>query len=178
MKTGTTRYSGLFGLLLLVASATAQAESAQPSAYVMVVYSDVAHGEKVLSGAPEEVIAKLSRKKTRRLGILAVQVNLCVAYTKTKQLEQAHKACDAAITASQKEARRLERSEIFGRRTTLVAETGRAIALTNRGVLHAISGESEQARTLFELAMSLESENQSASTNLDLLERKVAGRDS
>lgn len=178
MKTETTRCSGLFGLLLLVASATAQAESAQANTYVMVVYSDAAHGEKVLSGAPEEVIAKLSRKKTGRSGNLADQVNLCVAYTKTKQLDQAQEACDAAIIASKKEARRLERSGLYGRRTTLVAETGRAIALTNRGVLHAITGESEQARTMFELAMSLESEDQSASSNLDLLEKKVAGRDS
>ena len=55
-----------------------------------------------------------------------------------------------------------------------VVDTSRAIALTNRGVLHAIAGEDAQARAKFEMAMQLKSTEQSAKANLAVLERKLA----
>ena len=179
MKTDKTLLVMLFGVsLMLFGAATAQAGEDQPQAYVMTVYSDVAHGSEIIDGAPRDVIAKLSRKADPRATKLAGQVNLCVAYTKTKQLEKAMELCDSAVAAALKDARRLERSKMFGRQTTQVADTGRAIALTNLGVLHAISGERDKARLMFEMAMMLESKEKSAQINLRLLERKTATKDS
>ena len=67
---------------------------------------------------------------------------------------------------------------MFGRRTTQVADTGRAIALTNRGVLHAVSGETDKARLMFEMALMLNSKEESARTNLRFLDRDTAVKDS
>ena len=86
------------------------------------------------------------------------------------QVEQAHTAL--------KDARRLERSRMFGRQTTQVADTGRAIALTNRGVLHAVTGEKDKARLMFEMALMLKSKEESARTNLRFLDRDTAVKDS
>ena len=67
---------------------------------------------------------------------------------------------------------------MFGRRTTQVADSGRAIALTNRGVLHAVSGETDKARLMFEMALMLNSKEESARTNLLFLQRDTATKDS
>jgi len=179
MKTDRTRPGVLLGIsLLLFGAVTAQAGEDQPNAYVMTVYSDVAHGNEIIDGAPQEVIAKLSSKADDRSNELADQVNLCVAYTKTKQLEKAMEICDSAVAAALKDARRLERSRMFGRQTTQVADTGRAIALTNRGVLHAVTGEKDKARLMFEMALMLKSKEESARTNLRFLDRDTAVKDS
>ena len=175
MKTDKTLPGILLGIsLLLFGAVTAHAGEEQPDAYVMTVYSDAAHGSKIIDGAPKDVIAKLSSKDGARSNALAGQVNLCVAYTKTMQLEKAAEICDSAIAAALKDARRLERSGIFGRQTTQVADTGRAIALTNRGVLHAVTGEKAKARLMFEMALMLKSKEESARTNLLFLDRETA----
>jgi hypothetical protein len=179
MKTDKTIPGILFGIsLILCATVTAQAGEDQPDAYIMTVYSDVAHGTDIIDGAPQEVISKLSRKFDARSNELAGQVNLCVAYTKMKQLEKAMEVCDSAIAAALKDARQMERSNIFGRQTTIVADTGRAIALTNRGVLHAVTGEKAKARLMFEMALMLKSKEESARANLRFLEREAATKDS
>ena len=179
MKTDKTLSGRLLAIsLVLLGAVTAQAGEDQPNAYVMTVYSDAAHGTDILNGAPQEVIAKLSRKADAHSNHLAGQVNLCVAYTKTNQLEKATEICDSAVAAALKDARRLERSKMFGRQTTQVADTGRAIALTNRGVLHAVTGEKAKARLMFEMALMLKSREESARTNLLFLEREAAAKDS
>ena len=175
MKTDNTLAGILLGIsLLLFGAVAAHAGQDQPNAYVMTVYSDAAHGTEIIDGAPQEVIAKLSSKVDARSNELAGQVNLCVAYTKTKQLEKATEICDSAVAAALKDARRLERSNMFGRQTTQVADTGRAIALTNRGVLHAVTGEKARARLMFEMALMLKSTEESARTNLLFLDREAA----
>jgi len=157
----------------LLVAAAAQADEALPPGYVMTVYSDMAHGAKILKGSEGEAIAKLSGPKKLRAAYLADQINLCVAYTKDNQLDKAVVACDSAIQASDKEARRIKRSDLYGRASVRIADTGRAIALTNRGVLHAIAGEREQARMLFKTATELRSKETSAQHNLALLSHKT-----
>jgi hypothetical protein len=161
--------AGLFG------SATAQAGEKSPESYVMTVYSDTRHGSAVLEGSPDDVISKLMRDHKGNPKYLADLITLCVAYTQTKQIDRAVEACDYAITAAEKEARRLERSGPFSSYYTRKADTGRAIALTNRGVLHAVSGQSDQARVMFEQALGLRSREESAAINLSLLDERLAG---
>lgn len=172
---GRTGFGMLLGLLCVL---SAQAEETTRDAFVMTVYSDSAHGTAILDGQSAEVVSKLADQSGDGSRDLAEQVNLCVAFTKTKQLEKATAACDDAVAMSVREARRLDRTGRFGRRTTRVADTGRAIALTNRGVLYAIAGDEDKARVMFEMAMLLKSKEKSASTNLAQLERRLASRDS
>lgn len=168
-----------FGVLLsLLSVIAAHAEEGRMDGYVMTVYSNVAHGSAILDGKSEKVVERLVRRSERSSGNLASHINLCVAYAKIKQLDKATAACDSAIAVSLSEADRLERLDMFGRRTTMVAETGRAIALTNRGVLHAITGESDEARAMFELAMQLESAEESARLNLSRLDESKSAADS
>lgn len=176
MKTDKTLPGKLLGIsLLLLGAVTVQAGEDQPNAYVMTVYSDTAHGTEIIDGTPQAVIAKLSRRADAGSNHLADQVNLCVAYTKTKQLEKATEICDSAVAAALEDARRLERSRIFSKRKmTQVADTGRAIALTNRGVLHAVTGEKAKARLMFEMALMLKSKEESARTNLLFLDKETA----
>jgi tetratricopeptide (TPR) repeat protein len=177
MKTDKLLHKTKFGILLsLLSVSAAQAEEGQLDGYVMTVYSNVAHGSAILDGKSDKVVEKLVRRSERSDRSLASHINLCVAYAKMKQLDKATRACDSAIAVSVNEADRLERLDTFGRRTTMVADTGRAIALTNRGVLHAITGESDEARAMFEMAMQLESTEESAQLNLTRLdERKRTG---
>ena len=170
MKTeiiGTTRKLAV--LLGLFAAASAQAGDAAAQGYIMTVFSDLAHGEEILMGASGEAIAKLSRDKRSASKQLEDQINLCVAYAKTNQFDEAIAACDSAIDTSAKMARRIKRSGLYGRESVRMAATGRAIALTNRGVLHAIAGERERARELFETAVELRSNDSAAELNLTYL---------
>lgn len=179
MKSDTCKSKTFLGAMLgMLCVLSAHAGESAPDAFVMTVYSDLAHGSAILDGEFDAVVDKLAGRSGSGSRDLVNQVNLCVAYTKTKQLEKATAACDSAIAISVREARRLARTEPFGRRTTLIADTDRAIALTNRGVLYAIAGKPEKARVMFEMAMLLESKEESASTNLARLDRRLASKDS
>lgn len=179
MKPDTCKGKTILGAMLgLLCVLSAQAGETPHDAFVMTVYSDSAHGTAILDGQSAEVVSKLADQSGDGSRDLAEQVNLCVAFTKTKQLEKATAACDDAVAMSVREARRLDRTGRFGRRTTRVADTGRAIALTNRGVLYAIAGDEDKARVMFEMALLLKSQEKSASTNLAHLERRSASRDS
>ena len=175
MRNHAARHGGaLIVLLGLLGAVSAQADEAPAQGYIMTVYSNMAHGKKILYGSEKRAITKLARKDDLRAGYLEGDINLCVAYTKAKLVEKATAACDSAIELSIKDAKRIKRSTPFGRSSVQVADTGRAIALTNRGVLHAIVGEEAQARAKFEMAMELKSTEQSAKTNLAVLESRLA----
>jgi hypothetical protein len=89
--TGTTRKLAV--LLGLFAAVSAQASEPAPQGYIMTVFSDLAYGEEILMGASGEAIAKLSRDKRSPSKQLEDQINLCVAYAKTNQLDEAIAAC-------------------------------------------------------------------------------------
>lgn len=176
MKTAIASYGLLVAIFAgLFGSAAAQAGEKSADGYVMTVYSDTRYGSAVLEGSPDAVIGKLMRDHDGNPKYLADLIALCVAYTQTKQIDRAVEACDYAIAAAEKEARRLERSSPYGSYLTRTADTGRAIALTNRGVLHAVSGQSDQARAMFEQALGLKSREGSAAINLSLLDERMAG---
>lgn len=120
--------------------------------YVMIVYSDRAQGEFVLEGNHEKAISALLRRHDGSPARFADQVNLCVAFAKTRQLEKATRFCDLALASSSSQARRRVTNYALGQHVRQVAATDRAIALTNRGVLHAIAGETDAAQDLFEEA--------------------------
>lgn len=167
----------LVPILGLLGSAGSLADEQLPSGYVMNFYMDSAQAASVKRGAYERVIEKLEKEDSRAAIRVADQLNLCIAYTKTKQLDKATEACDTALAKAGKRIRRgsLSRS---AQEATQAANTERAIALINRGVLYAVAGDSDQAKAMFETAASLDTRNEAADINLQILQKDIAESDS
>ena len=169
----TLSVAALFGVL---GPASAVADDEAPKGYIMNFYADSAHGAAVEDGAYEVVIDKLEARSTDSARRVAAAVNLCVAYTKTKQIDKATETCDHALEIAGKAVRRISFNDSF-RAAQARALDERAIALINRGVLYAVAGKDEQAKEMFEMANSLSDRNESAALNLLVLQREVAEKD-
>ena len=165
-------------ILGLIGAVSASAAERSQEEYVMLVYSDLSHGKTILRGAPEQVIRRLAQRLDGRNGRVADQINLCVAYAKTKQIDLATAHCDAAVAESSRAAERRGTSATFQRHSARAATTDRAIALSNRGVLFALAGEPDKATELFELAMAVEATEEYAQINLARLKSSLVESDS
>ena len=157
----------------LFVSAPLAAQETDP-AFTMTVIIDAAHGSKVASGKYERAIEKITARKSTR-DPYSQQTNLCVAYTKTGELDKATEACEAAlaITLDSKKPR----GSYFGSaQSERVERTYRALALSNLGVLHAAKGSPEIARNTFRKALELESGLSAPKTNLARLAKGEAPR--
>ncbi|MEM8814252.1 MAG: tetratricopeptide repeat protein [Pseudomonadota bacterium] len=135
-------------------------------AYEMTVIRDAAHGRKVVFGKYDEAIAKIKTLKGHRSKGFFVSNNLCVAYAKTADIDSAARACDEALAVATKERRfDSDHLEWVKRRRT-------AMALSNRGVLRALSGDRENARQDFQDAIDLNAGLSSPERNLAYLDNK------
>ena len=141
------------GFLLCSASAL-QAEE-QRLYYTLTAIEDVSYGEEVVAGDYDTAIESiLSSAKLRRNGFEA-QTNLCVAYTRSGDFEKADASCNAALAALGKRSRPATAALLDPSRSRRVRERYLALALSNRGVLRAITGKPELARNDFEQAAEL-----------------------
>jgi Flp pilus assembly protein TadD len=147
----------------LFVSAPLVAQENDP-AYTMTVIIDAAHGSKVAAGEYERAIEKITARKSTR-DPYSRQTNLCVAYTKTGELDKATEACEAAlaITLGSKKPRN---SHLGSAQSERLERTYRAVALSNLGVLHAAKGSPEIARNTFRKALELETGLSAPKTNL------------
>ncbi|NNC78355.1 MAG: hypothetical protein HKN77_10360 [Woeseiaceae bacterium] len=168
----TARTAGLMlPLIALAVTSFAHAEDFG-SPYTMTVFSDDSYGRLVTGGDYATAIDKISSRGERRRMTFEAQTNLCVAYTKSGELEKADAACNTAVAKIQPMAERM-----LKRRSTpeYVAQGYReylALALANRGVLHAVRGDASDARADFLRASELDTELPvSPETNLARLER-------
>jgi Flp pilus assembly protein TadD len=150
--------------MIAVMTPIAQAEE-NASAYVMTVVHDRAAGEQVLSGAYGQAIEHLTASNAKRSSKFAASNNLCVAYTKSNRLPEAKQACSAALRSS---------------KTTYTswysANSKRdfyAVALSNRGVIRAVSGDIEKARQDFKTAMKFSTSVTAPAENLAVLNGKT-----
>lgn len=153
-----------------VFSAPTAAEETQVAPYTMAVIADEAHGKRVTSGNYEQAISKITHGGVRTRDRFADQVNLCVAYAKSKDLDSANAACDAALAGLKRQERRATRNK----KGLLYRDyqSNLALALSNRGVLHAVSGQPERAKADFAAAIELQTRISSiAKGNLERLER-------
>jgi len=159
-----TQAAALFSVL---ACGCAFADDAEP-VYTMTVIVDAAHGSKVAAGKYERAIEMITATK-RTSDPYSEQTNLCVAYTKTGDLENAARACESAVD--------LVRDEPAGRRGVLAAPRARtqrvylALALSNLGVLHVARGTPDVARENFREALALEAGLSAPKINLERLTR-------
>ena len=95
-----------------------------------------------------------------------------------KQIDLATTHCDTAVAVSSRVTERLRSSVASRHKGMRAAMTDRAIALSNRGVLHALHGESDKATELFEMAMSFEATEEYAENNLARLKSSLVESDS
>lgn len=161
--------SALFAAACL---STAGAETSDPK-YTMAAISDAAYGEKILAGKYDEAIGKI--KKSNRLSIhdYYSATNLCVAYVVTRDIANASEACDSAVAEMQEMLDRRRRGAVYASSRKAYRKY-LAIALSNRGVLRAINGDSELARADFLKAMQLEAKVPAPATNMERLEQEGA----
>lgn len=144
---------------LIAVSDVATAEG-QQEAYRMGVLVDAAEGRSVQNGQYERAIERLASETRHSHGDeFARQTNLCVAYTKTGALEKANIACNNAVESIANADAESERML--------------ALALLNRGVLHALQDRKTLARKDFQLAYGLRGHVRLAKNNLARLEKDV-----
>jgi hypothetical protein len=119
--------------LLVAAAAHADPESGK---LVLSGYTDAADGEQLLAGNYAAVIQKLTTQSFRDdENKVAASTNLCVAYVASGRLNEAHNACDQAITMARLDG---YGATLLERRAYADAV---ATAYANRAVLSKLSGE-------------------------------------
>lgn len=161
----------LCALSLAAACAPAWSGDEEPN-YEMAVFLDAAQGPKILTGNYAQAIEKI-RSKDHAGDTLRVKTNLCVAFTKSGDIEAAEQACDEAV-AEAKSFRKVRRSTYYVQTAADVRARYLAIALSNRGVLKAVKGDFEAAREDFDAAMAQRAWGIStARANLEKLEQMI-----
>lgn len=177
MKRRFTQTSGLV-LLAFGASGSVIAESNGQSSgqsndprYTMTVIRDVAQGSSVVKGDYEKAVARITGRRVA-LNPFAGFTNLCVAYAKIGKIDEADDACDTAL-AIVRDPNWEHRSGVmtgYGERTR---RKYLALALSNRGVLHAIRGDESAAEQSFDEAIELDQRNTAPRVNLARLEAGI-----
>ena len=151
-------------LTLFAAVSAAPTALAEP--FEMSVILDRAHGDLVREGDYESAILQISHGDHRMP--FAASNNLCVAQTKLDDFEQAALSCDIAVQLAEFAAEN-------GRRDDVDYTTERAVAMSNRGVLRAYTGDLAGAEQDFRKAVELEPNTETPVQNLShLLDGKAA----
>ena len=163
--------------LVVIAQTPAFAAETEVKPYQMGVLLNKAYGRTIDAGKYEKAVAKMAHRLDDSSTGFGMKNNLCVAFVKTHNLDEAATACDAAVA----EASKLEKSALSGkkRHQSEAAESHRAdlaIALLNRGVLLAVQGNTDKAQKDFESAASLGSRHTKlAAENLQRLQHSIPG---
>lgn len=149
-----------FALSALAFSVSAGADE-QKIPYTMTAITDASFGSHVTAGDYETAIQRISAPTFNRQASFESKTNLCVAYTKSARIEEATAVCEAAVSR----LRRMSSVEM--------SRTDLAIALSNRGVLRAVKGETDLARKDFQEAIDLRSGLAAPETNLARLDSEI-----
>lgn len=151
--------------VLLPIPDSALADDAAVPPFSMTVLVDQAHGRKIVNGSFARAISKLAnnaKTPTKHESL----TNLCVAYAKAKQIDEAFQSCDAAIDLLQEKLQRYDGRRASEEDYRLSLASDLSIALSNRGVLYAVKGDLGRARENFKAAISLPTDRSRADDNL------------
>lgn len=146
------------------------AEEEKAAPFSMTVISDESHGSKILNGSFETAIDKISKKSERYRQSFSAQTNLCVAYAKAKRLEDAMQACDTAVATLKKREPRVSRASYSDPTLRMEYLANLSIALSNQGVLLAVRGDYDEARSKFLQASNIDVDRSSARENMQRLD--------
>lgn len=161
------KFTSCLALLALGASGSVFAESNDPR-YTMTVIRDAAQGASVVSGNYQKAIARITNRRVTP-DPFAESTNLCVAYAKIGEIDKADAACDTALAIVQ-DPNWAHRSGVLTGHGEKTRRKYLALALSNRGVLHAIRGDESSAERNFDEAMQLDRKNDVPRVNLARLE--------
>ena len=148
--------------LLLAQSAWAQPA---PEDFEMLVYDDTPQGRRIASGEWYEALAQVEKGTFKTFDNFN---NRCVLLTMTSDFEDAEMACDAAV-----ETRNMNSATTSEWRNAARRRIQKAMALTNRGVLRAVTGDVAGARQDFETVIAGNSKSRAARANLAILEART-----
>jgi len=130
------------GVALLLASITSSLSAvahAQPdSPFLLTAYVDAVGGERLIAGQYDTALVQIRSAAQTDTAKVVNKTNACVALAVLKQLAQARKACDDAVTAASRD--RLHSSGVVSK-SRLDENESVAIAYTNRAVVHSLSKE-------------------------------------
>lgn len=154
---------------VLLAAGQSMFAQAQPTAYEMLVYEDTMQGRRLVSGALEKAFAADGLFQGRGFNRLN---NRCVMLTLKKAWNEAGVVCDEAVKAAEVEPIPVPFTGFAaGRQPENSREM--AMALTNRGVLRALTDDALGAHADFELAANLSPGLEAPRINLMILESKT-----
>lgn len=159
MKTKMQHAVALTGCLVAALpsiSHAAEREQVTVTGYQMTAITDRAYGQHIIEGDYATVIERLAGRSRR----FEATTNLCVAYTLSGQLEQAGRACAEALAISERNAKDAHGMYSGADRRDL------AVALSNRGVVLAISGDVIGAVENFSRAVEMQEGLEPATNNL------------
>ena len=160
-RKGPTRIASLFAAMAAFAISVSSYAAETKPAYMMTAYLDAAHGRKVVKGQYARAIDKITTSGARRANTFESKANLCVAYTKTGEFDSAKDVCDEALAKVRKRVGTKPAQQL-----PRIDRIDLAIALTNRGVLHALTGDFQQARAAFLEARELKARRSAVDSNL------------
>ncbi len=143
---------GRFRSILIVAaclmSGAVWAHDTNPPLEMSVVIDQASFGRTIKNGAYDAAIEKLTSPNRPVRYRIFDEINLCVAYTKTKRLEQARLTCDSAL-----ELVRAKLAKAVDSVDQAKLARFEALALSNRGVLRIATGEYDAAQRDFQSAL-------------------------
>jgi len=152
--------AALAALLIIAAtSMPASAHDERAAPFTMAVILGEAHGSKVEAGRYEQAIERITESGRRAPEDFADQINLCVAYAKTRNIRKASAACDAAVAEVKKQENRVSRIRNTRNEELRAYRANLALALSNRGVLLAATGNTERAKQDFLAAIDLKTQD-------------------
>lgn len=162
LKANANGMAGFKAVLVTILALTTGSAIAEPGrdSFNMIVISNQAFGAALIAGNYGAAINSLAGKNKPRRESFAASNNLCVAYVKAGNTEQAELACDAAVKKSR-----------------LKPREDRAIALSNRGVLRALAGDPFGALYDLQAATRLETRARVAGQNLGRLHSRITSPD-
>ena len=147
------------------AALTHPATQAADSQYEMISYKEHSSSRALVEGAYATAI-DLVLSKGRPRGMedrLATATNLCVAYTLKRDFAAAGSTCETALDL----AERIDENVSIG---TFRSKAATGVAMTNRGVLRALSGDMSGAVRDFRDAVAMKSTPGASARNLANLE--------
>jgi Flp pilus assembly protein TadD len=148
--------SCIFLLTTMLSAVAAAHEPARP--YQLTVIADDAKGERIMDGDYQTAIASINNRDVTEF---SEANNLCVAYTMNGETTLAADACDKALALVESQPRTVSTPKDLRRSL--------AVALSNRGVYKALSGDTQGAKVDLSRAVGLRANLRQATQNLSRL---------
>lgn len=120
--------------------------SAASNGYKMVLIEDTPGVTTIQAGQLQQGISEVTNYRGAEVDSFSLQMSLCVAYSRLSQIDQAQSACSKAVSLAQSTP---------AMPTTAKREM-RALAYSNRGVMHVLANDKVAALEDFKRAVSLQ----------------------